>query len=234
MTLRFALAAPALLFALTAAAPKPKPVPAPAPLPDTVRVALNTSMGAIVLDLDVRHAPITATNFVRYVDGKRLDGTIFYRVMRLPWGTPPNGIIQGGARGDPKRILKPIAHETTAQTGILHTAGTISMARLAPGTATGDFSILLSDIVGFDAGKNPNDPAGYAAFGHVVSGMDVVRKIYDAELSPTLGEGIMKGQMLAQPVKIVTARRVKIEAPVLIRDPVMPSSPASQPPSSVF
>lgn len=206
MTRRFAIALPVSLLALAAAAPR-----APAPLLDTVRVALTTTSGTIVLDLDVRHAPVTATNFVHYVDQHRLDGTTFYRVMRLPWGTPPNGIIQGGPRGDPKRVLKPIVHEPTSQTGILHTAGTISMARLAPGTATGDFSILLSDLKGFDAGSNPNDPAGYAAFGHVVEGMEVVRKIYDAPLSPTLGAGIMKGQMIAAPVRIVSAHRVKIE-----------------------
>jgi len=200
----------ALLFlALTAAAPKR--APAPVVLPDTVRVVMTTSLGAITLDLDHKRAPVTVANFVRYVDGKRLDGTTFYRVMRLDWGTPPNGIIQGGPRGDPKRVLKPIAHEPTSVTGILHKAGTISMARLAPGTATADFSILLSDQPYFDAKAgepNADIAAGYAAFGHVVEGMDVVQKIYDAPLSPTLGEGVMKGQMLTAPIRIVSVRRV--------------------------
>jgi peptidyl-prolyl cis-trans isomerase A (cyclophilin A) len=210
-----------ILFALTAAAParRARPVPPPAPivLPDTVRVILTTEMGAITLDLDNKHAPITTGNFVRYVDQKRLDGTVFYRVMRLDWGTPPNGIIQGGPRGDPKRVLKPIAHEPTTVTGILHTAGTISMARLAPGTATGDFSILLSDQPFFDAMPTEPDPstaAGYAAFGHVVSGMDVVRKIYDVPLSATQGEGFLKGQMIEKPVRIINARRVPVLEPV--------------------
>lgn len=200
----------ALLFlALTAAAPKR--ATAPVALPDTVRIVMTTSLGAITLDLDHKRAPVTVANFVRYVEGKRLDGTTFYRVMRLDWGTPPNGIIQGGPRGDPKRVLKPVAHEPTSVTGILHKAGTISMARLAPGTATADFSILLSDQPYFDA--KPNEPnadlaAGYAAFGHVVDGMEVVQKIYDAPLSATLGEGVMKGQMLTAPIRIVTVRRV--------------------------
>jgi peptidyl-prolyl cis-trans isomerase A (cyclophilin A) len=212
MKIRFVVLA---LFALTAAAPakRAKPIPT-APLPDTVRIALTTDLGITMVDIDAKHAPITARNFINYVDQKRLDGTTFYRVMRLDWGTPPNGIIQAGPRGDPKRVLKPIAHEPTTVTGILHKAGTISMARLAPGTATGDFTILLSDQPFFDADPAREDPGsrdGYAAFGHVVAGMDVARKIYDVPLSSTLGEGILKGQMIEKPVKILTARRVKIQ-----------------------
>jgi peptidyl-prolyl cis-trans isomerase A (cyclophilin A) len=218
MYARFAALA-SILLALTAAAPakRAKP-PAPVVLPDTVRVVLTTELGPITLDLDNKHAPITTQNFVRYVDQKRFDGTTFYRVMRLEWGTPPNGIIQGGPRGDPKRVLKPIAHEPTTATGILHKAGTISMARLAPGTATGDFSILLSDQPYFDAKPteaNPDVAAGYAAFGRVSAGMDVVKKIFDVPLSVTLGEGVMKGQMIEKPVKIITARRVPILQPVV-------------------
>ena len=224
MTARLALILPALLLALTAASARPHAKaptpPRPIVLPDTVRVAMTTDLGTITLDLDVKHAPITATNFVRYVDGKRLDGTTFYRVMRLDWGTPPNGIIQGGPRGDPKRVLKPIAHEPTTVTGIRHIAGAISMARLAPGTATGDFTILLSDQPYFDADPTREDSGsrdGYAAFGHVVTGMDIVRKIYDVPLSPTQGQGILKGQMVEKPVKIITVRRVKLPEPAAVR-----------------
>jgi peptidyl-prolyl cis-trans isomerase A (cyclophilin A) len=214
MQKRFALL-PALLLALTAAAPakRAKPVP-PAPLPDLVRVAMTTELGVITLDIDAKRAPITAGNFITYVDQKRLDGTSFYRVMRLEWGTPPNGIIQGGPRGDPKRVLKAIPHEPTSVTGISHKVGTISMARLAPGTATADFTILLSDQPYFDSKPGDPDPsvaAGYAAFGQVVEGMDVARKIFDVPLSPTLGEGILKGQMIAKPVKIISVKRVKIQ-----------------------
>ena len=96
---------------------------------------------------------------------------------------------------------------------MLHKAGAISMARWAPGTAKGDFSILLSDMPGLDAdpaSANPELQAGFAAFGYVVSGMDVVRKIWDQPLSSTQGEGIMKGQMLERPVKVLTVRRVAI------------------------
>jgi peptidyl-prolyl cis-trans isomerase A (cyclophilin A) len=220
MNRRFALAAP-LLLALTAAArPAPQPAPQPALLPDTVRVAMVTELGTITLDLDALHAPVTTRNFVRYVDQRRFDGIAFYRVMRLAWGQQPNGLIQAGTRNDPKRTLPPIAHEPTSVTGVLHKAGAISMARYAPGTAAGDFSILLSDMPGLDAnpeattddGPNKIDRAGFAAFGHVVEGMDVVRKIYDAPLSPTLGEGVMKGQMIEQPVRVISVRRVPIPA----------------------
>ena len=211
MNRRFALAALPLLFALTAAKPAPRAVPAV--LPDVVRVAMVTEMGTITLDLDAIHAPITTRNFIRYADQHRFDGIAFYRVMRLAWGQQPNGLIQAGTRSDPRRELLPIAHEPTSQTGVLHKAGAISMARWAPGTARGDFSILLSDMPGLDADPASNNPelqAGFAAFGHVVEGMDVVRKIYDVPLSATDGEGVMKGQMIARPVRVLTVRRVVV------------------------
>lgn len=196
------LAAPLVLGAAQASPPSS---------PETVEVALNTERGTITVALDAERAPITTANFLRYVDQKRFDGIVFYRAMRVQWGEQPNGLIQAGTQGDPKRVLKPIAHEPTSQTGVLHKAGAISMARYAPGTATGDFSILLSDMPGLDAdprSENPEQVAGYAAFGRVVSGMDVVRAIYDAPLSPTKGEGVMKGQMLDPTIRIVSARRI--------------------------
>jgi peptidyl-prolyl cis-trans isomerase A (cyclophilin A) len=219
MNRRFALLALAA-FALSAthadgAKPR-KPAakakaPAPTPLGDTVRVALVTALGTIELDLDHKHAPITVENFVRYVDARKFDGMPFYRAMRLNWGTQPNGLIQAGLQAHPLKVFKPIAHEPTSVTGILHKAGTISMARYAPGTAMADFSILLSDLPSLDAdpkSPNPDTQAGFAAFGHVVSGMDIVKKIWDAPLSPTKGEGPLKGQMLEPPVKVLTVRRV--------------------------
>jgi peptidyl-prolyl cis-trans isomerase A (cyclophilin A) len=209
MTSRFALLAAPLLLALTAAAPAYKPPP----LPDTVRVMMVTELGTVTLDLDAKHAPVTTRNFVRYADQHRFDGITFYRVMRLAWGEQPNGLIQAGTRGDPRRTLPGIAHEPTSATGILHKAGAISMARWAPGTAAGDFSILLSDMPGLDAdpnGASDDAKAGFAAFGHVVAGMDVARKIYDVPLSPTLGEGVMKGQMIAKPVTVISVRRIPI------------------------
>ena len=153
MNRRLALAALPFALALTAAKPAPRAA-APAPLPDVVRVAMTTELGTITLDLDAKRAPVTVRNFIRYVEQRKFDGIVFYRVMRLAWGQQPNGLIQAGTRGDPRRELPPIAHEPTSQTGILHKVGAISMARWAPGTAKGDFSILLSDMPGLDA-----DPA---------------------------------------------------------------------------
>ena len=196
------------------AAHKPAVQTAPIPLADSVRVALETTLGTIVVDIDGKHAPITAANFLHYVDTKRFDGITFYRAMHLAWGEQPNGLIQAGQR-DPRHLFASIAHEPTSQTGLSHLSGTLSMARNAPGTATGSFSILLHDITGLDADPKSADPdlqAGYAVFGHVVSGMEVVRKIWDMPPSPTAGEGVMRGQMLADPVKILTARRVPIPA----------------------
>lgn len=206
MHMRFALY-PLILLAVAAGPVGKKPVP-PAPIGDTVQVVLTTELGAITLELDHRHAPVTTENFVAYVDQKRFDGTVFYRALRLNRGDQPNGLIQGGTQNDPKRVLKPIAHEPTSQTGILHRRWAISMARYEPGTATGDFSIMLSDQPALDANPSASgDNQGYAAFGRVVGGQDVVVKIFEAPVSATLGEGLMKGQMIAAPVKIISARR---------------------------
>lgn len=201
MIRRFALCLLALLCAFPAAAQNPPPAPQPA----TVRVALTTTAGTIVLELDREHAPVTTANFLRYVDAKRFDGIAFFRAMNLSWG---GGLIQAGIR-DAAKLYPPIAHEPTTQTGLHHTEGTISMARREPGSATADFTIMLGDMTGLDAHPDqPGDNAGYAAFGHVAEGMDVVKAIAAMPVSPTEGEGVMKGQYLAQPVKILTARRV--------------------------
>jgi peptidyl-prolyl cis-trans isomerase A (cyclophilin A) len=205
------------LLALITAPLSAQEVSAPAPVdsPALTEVVLTTTMGPITIALETERAPITANNFLAYVDGKKLDGTVFYRAMRLDWGDQPNGLIQGGTQNDPARILKPIAHERTSDTGVLHTAGAISMARMEPGSATGDFSITVSPQPGLDADPASDDPdlrEGYAAFGHVTQGMDVVRAIFDAPIDASKGEGWMKGQMLAEPVRIVTARRVTAPA----------------------
>jgi len=210
---RFAILA--LPFALTATAfaqENPAPPPPPEAEPETTLVVLETTMGDITAAIETERAPITAANFLRYVDEGRFDGIVFYRAMRLDWGEQPNGLIQAGTQHDPERVLPPIAHEPTSETGVLHTAGALSMARNAPGTATGDFSILLQEQPGMDADPTSDDPelrAGYTAFGHVVEGMDVVRAIHAAPTDPDKGEGWMKGQMLAEPVKIIDARRVE-------------------------
>lgn len=173
--------------------------------PATVDVTLRTSAGTIVLALERAKAPLTTANFLRYVDAKRLDGTFFYRATKV---APGYGLIQGGTRNDPFRVLTPVAHEPTTRTRLSHVSGTISMAREAPGTATGDFFITVGAMTSMDADpKAKGDNLGFAAFGHVVSGMDVVREILDAPTSKVGGAGSMKGQMIAAPIRIVSATR---------------------------
>jgi len=157
-----------------------------------------------VIALDRGRAPITTANFLHYVDSHRFDGETFYRANHTGGG----GLIQAGVRSDARKLFAPIAHEPTNQTGLHNVAGAISMANSGPGTARGDFFILLSDMPGLDANGPGGDANGFAAFGHVVEGMDVVKKISEAPVSPTKGEGAMKGEMLDPPVKIVKAARL--------------------------
>lgn len=176
---------------------------------ETVSVVLSTSLGEITIALETERAPITAGNFLRYVEEGRFDGTLFYRALG-PKGEEPSGLIQGGTQFDPERILDPIAHESTADTGLSHTDGAISMARYEPGTATGDFSIMIGDQRGLDArakAETEDQKLGYAVFGYVTDGMDVIRTIHSAPIDPDKGEGWMKGQMIAQPVVITEAKR---------------------------
>ena len=186
---------------------------APAPVPASVKVRLETDQGNIVLQLDGRHAPITTANFLAYVDQHRFDGITFYRASRTP-RTPGQGFIQGGIRRNPMLALPPIAHEPTSRTGLRHVDGAISMARLEPGSAMGDFVILSGAEPSMDAGhRRPssgnNDTQGYAVFGRVVEGMDVVRRILAAPTVENAGSGAMRGQMLTQPVRIVRAVRAE-------------------------
>ena len=213
-------ALPAL--AQEAAPPAMTPAPAappavPAPKPATVQVSILTSEGPILLELEKERAPITTNNFLRYADTKRFDNTTFYRAVAVP-NAPELGLVQGGIKFDPKKVLPGIAHEPTTKTGLKHVDGTISMGRNAPGTAAGDFFIVVGDMTYMDANPSaPGDNLGYAAFGHVVEGMDVVKKILAAPRSPTLGEGVMKGQMLAAPIKIISVRRVAAPKPTVAK-----------------
>ena len=193
--IRFAFAL-SLLLAVPAAAQTPAAPPAPSD--DLVKVALDTSAGRIVLALDRGHAPITTANFLKYVDAGRFNGESFYRAMKVG---ADGGIIQGGITTDARKLYPAIEHEPVSKTGIKHVAGTVSMAAFSPGTAKADFFILTTDIPSFDA--------SFAAFGHVVEGMDVVKAIQASPTSPTKGEGVMRGQMLDPVVKITKASRLK-------------------------
>ncbi|WP_448664238.1 peptidylprolyl isomerase [Sphingomonas sp. CJ20] len=182
----------------------PTPVLAqPRAAPGEVRVRLVTSEGAIVLALDARRAPRTTANFLAYVDDGRLDDTEFYRSSRRT-GNPKLGFVQGGIATDARRMLDAVPLEPTSRTGLRHTDGTVSLAHGAdPNSGNGNFSIMVGDNPSLDA-RGPT--GGYAAFGHVVSGMDVVRRIL---AKPTGGgRGVMRGQMIQPPVRIIRAERL--------------------------
>jgi len=184
-----------------------QPPPAAAPSPAVVNVVLHTTLGDIQVVLEKDRAPLTTKNFLRYVDNRRFDGIAFYRAVKIG-DDGRYGLVQGGLRGDPKRVFKPIPHEAPGATGLSHLSGAISMARAEPGTARSDFFIVLGDLTNLDGKPNSDDP-GYAVFGRVTEGMDVVLKILDQPRSAEGGEGAMKGQMLDKPVKITSVRRME-------------------------
>ena len=188
---------PLLLCTLLAA-------PVAAREPATVRVRLETSSGPIVVALDARRAPKTVENFLAYVDDGRFDGITFYRSARSK-RVPGDGFIQAGIRSDARRILPPFPLETTAMTGIKHLNGAISMARAQnPDSAGGNFVLLVGPAPWMDA--RPGAP-GFAAFGHVASGMKVVKRIL-AMRTGSGGFDAFRGQMLVSPVKVTRVVRL--------------------------
>lgn len=168
------------------------------------RVVIETEKGAIVVEVDLARAPVTAANFLCYVDAGLYDGSTFHRTVTLanqPRDAVRIEVIQGGQLAG-KRELPPIAHETTATTGLRHLDGVISMARDKPGTAASSFFFCINDQPELDFGgrRNP-DGQGFAAFGRVVAGMDVVRTI----------QGLpAEGQQLEPAVGIIRVRRLEI------------------------
>lgn len=174
------------------------------PEPPVVRVRLVTSMGPVVVALDTRRAPGTTTNFLEYVDDGRLDGTHFYRASRRI-KTPGTGFVQGGIGTDAHRTLGFVPLEPTSKTGLSHVDGALSMARYQKtDSATGNFSIMVGPNRSMDA--RPGAP-GYAVFGRVIAGMDVVKRML-ALPTQAGGEGAFKGQMILRPVLIVRAVRL--------------------------
>jgi peptidyl-prolyl cis-trans isomerase A (cyclophilin A) len=169
------------------------------------RVALETGLGTIVVELADKQAPITSRNFLRYVEAGKLDGTSFYRAARSRTN-PRIGYVQGGIDHNYKRAFFAIPHEPTSKTGLKHLDATISMARNAPGTAMGDFFITVGPAAYLDA--RPGQP-GYAAFGRVVKGMDVVRKILAAPTWLGRGAGAFKNQIIIKRIPIVKAKRIR-------------------------
>ena len=193
MILRLLVVATPILLAGTAAG---------AALP---RVRLDTSLGPITVELETTRAPITAGNFLRYVEERRFDATSFYRAARNR-RNPKVGLVQGGVNHRVSRSRAPIAHEPTSRTGLHHVDGTLSMARNAPGTAMGDFFITVGPSPYLDA--RPGS-AGYAAFGHVVGGMKIVHRILALPTHPGGWSKLTLGQSIVSPVQIIRVRRVR-------------------------
>ena len=168
------------------------------------KIILRTEPGDIHVTIDLKRAPVTASNFLRYIDAGLFDSTCFYRVVRTD-NQPDNKIvievIQGGRYEDEEGGFPPIVHESTVMTGIRHRNGTISMARAEPGSATSEFFICVGDQPELDYGgrRNP-DLQGFAAFGRVTKGMDVVKMIHSMRAP---------GQYLDRPVIILEIIRTR-------------------------
>jgi peptidyl-prolyl cis-trans isomerase A (cyclophilin A) len=179
--------------------------PVPRHLPAIVRMRIETEAGTIVVALDHAHAPITTTNFVRYADDHRFDGTYFYRAARNPFAAD-QGFVQGGIAHSIRLMLPPIPLEPTTRTGLHHVDGTISMAHASPDTTMGDFVICIGAHPGLDAHPEKGEP-GYPAFGRVEEGMDVVRHILAAK---TAGAAAGRpGEQILKPVKILKVSRAR-------------------------
>ena len=177
------------------------------PQPDTVRVVIVTELGNIEAELDDKRAPATVANFLRYVDaGHYADGRFHRTVRREPDNQPNNQVkievIQGGANPEKaKEDFATIKLERTNVTGLKHVDGTLSMARSGPDTATSDFFICIGEQPELDfGGKRNPDGQGFAAFGRVTKGMDIVRKIH---------RSTAEGQTLKPPIRIITIKRAR-------------------------
>ena len=169
----------------------------------SVNCLIKTTLGDISIELYPENAPITVTNFLRYVDAHLYDSSSFFRAVTLnnqPSNPVKIEVIQGG-NVDSTKEFAPIPIETTYQTGLLHKDGTISMARGAPASATCSFFICINDQPSLDhGGKRNPDGQGFVAFGKVTKGMDVVKKIQ--QLYPE------QGQYLKPPVTINSITRI--------------------------
>lgn len=175
----------------------------------TVQLTMQTSMGAVELALYPEKAPLTVANFLKLVDGEHLDGATFYRTVspENDNGAPPIAVIQGGI-GDAVSPFPPIAHESTEQTGLPHLDGSLSMARGEVGTASTEFFICIGDqpALDFGATRNP-DGQGFAVFGRVVAGMDVVHAIHQAPADAPAEFEYFQNQLFNEPIVIESIRR---------------------------
>ena len=179
---------------------------------ERVSVLMVTSEGEIEIELYTSRAPITAGNFLKLVEDGDMNRGSFYRVVSYENdnGAPKIEVIQGGRGDEMEGVFDMIDHESTAQTGILHTDGVISMARGGLGTASSEFFICIGDQPGLDYGQTRNaDGQGFAAFGKVTRGMDVVRAIQGLPADANSESEYTKGQILDEPAVIETVARIE-------------------------
>jgi peptidyl-prolyl cis-trans isomerase A (cyclophilin A) len=178
----------------------------------TVRVRVQTELGDLILELDPKRAPGTTNNFLRYVDAGHYDGGTFHRTVKMdnqPESPVKIEVIQAGVNPDRAKDGFPVIMlERTSMTGITHKDGVVSMARGAPNSATSGWFICINDqpSLDFRGARNP-DGQGFAAFGRVVSGMDVVRKIQQAPSSSDRKTNA-EAQRLTPPIKIIKVARI--------------------------
>jgi peptidyl-prolyl cis-trans isomerase A (cyclophilin A) len=170
-----------------------------------VKVEIKTELGLIIAELYSDKAPVSCANFIKYIENNKFEGANFYRVVRMD--NQPNNdvkieVIQAGLGFDAEESpYPPISHETTEQTGILHLNGTLSMARAEPGTASSEIFICVGDQPELDfGGKRNPDGQGFAAFGKVIEGMDIVKKIQNLP---------DEGQMLKEIIKISSIKIIE-------------------------
>lgn len=188
-------------------------LPSPADAQSNPRVRVQTEVGDIVLELDAERAPNTTANFLKYVDAGHYDGGTFHRTVKMdnqPESAVKIEVIQAGVAADKANQRFPaIALERTSVTGILHKDGVVSMARGTPDSATSGWFITINDQPSLDFGgaRNP-DGQGFAAFGRVVSGMDVVRKIQAAPSSTNMSTNA-QAQRLTPAITVVKVSRVQ-------------------------
>ncbi len=189
---------------------------------ETVGIVIETALGEIEVELYPERAPLSVAQFLRYVDGGHYDGkSAFYRATHTAAGDA-HDVVQGGMRSLPMLVrdggeaeeeppFPPIPHEITLDTGIRNERGTLAYARGAPGTANTEFFFNVGDnfVLDTDSGDPTRDGFGYATFGRVVGGMEVLDEIHRLPTDAPAASEIVQGQILNEPVPIVSARRAQ-------------------------
>ena len=213
----------AILAGCGANAPEEPAAPPPAEVAEaTVNVVIETTLGEIEVELYPERAPLSAAHFLRYVDGGHYDGAAtFYRATHTAAGDA-HDVVQGGMRSLPMLVrdggeaeaeppFPPVPHELTQDTGIRNERGTLAYARNEPGTANTEIFFNVGDNFVLDTGADDptRDGFGYATFGRVVRGMEVLDEIHRLPTDAPAYSEIVQGQILNEPVPILSVRRAE-------------------------